>query len=66
MQWVPGALSLEVKRPRREADHLTPSSSEVNECVELYIHSLNTSSWRGAQLKEEKHRDNFAFTFIGY
>jgi hypothetical protein len=24
--------------------------------VELYIHSLNTPSWRGAQLK---HRDNF-------
>jgi hypothetical protein len=28
--------------------------------VELYLHSLNTPSWRGAQLK---HRDNFTFTF---
>jgi hypothetical protein len=28
--------------------------------VELYIHSPNTPSWRGAQLK--KHRDNFTFT----
>jgi hypothetical protein len=25
---------------------------------ELYFHSPNTSSWRGAQLK---HRDNFTF-----
>jgi hypothetical protein len=31
MQWVPGALSLGVKRPGREADHSTPSSAEVNE-----------------------------------
>jgi hypothetical protein len=28
-QWVPGALSLEVKRPEREADHPPPSSAEV-------------------------------------
>jgi hypothetical protein len=60
IQWVPGALSLGVKRPGREADHLHPSSAEVKEWVELYIHSPNTPSWRGAQLK---HRDNFIFTF---
>jgi hypothetical protein len=29
MQWVPGALSLGVKRPEREADHSPPSSAEV-------------------------------------
>jgi len=29
--------------------------------VELYLHSPNTPSWRGAQLK---HRDTFTFTFI--
>jgi hypothetical protein len=29
IQWVPGALSLGVKRPGREADHLHPSSAEV-------------------------------------
>jgi hypothetical protein len=29
IQWVPGALSLGVKRPGREADHLPPSSAEV-------------------------------------
>jgi hypothetical protein len=34
----------------READHSPPSSAEVEEWVELYIHSPNTPSWRGAQL----------------
>jgi hypothetical protein len=29
IQWVPGALSLGVKRPGREADHSPPSSAEV-------------------------------------
>jgi hypothetical protein len=29
MQWVPGALSLEVKRPVPEADHPPPPSAEV-------------------------------------
>jgi hypothetical protein len=60
IQWVPGAPSLGIKRPRREADHSLPSSAEIKECVELYLHSPNTPSWRGAQLK---HRDNFTFTF---
>jgi hypothetical protein len=31
IQWVPGALSGEVKRPVREADHSPPSSTEVKE-----------------------------------
>jgi hypothetical protein len=29
IQWVPGALSLGVKRPGHEADHSPPSSAEV-------------------------------------
>jgi hypothetical protein len=29
IQWVPGTLSLGVKRPGREADHSPPSSAEV-------------------------------------
>jgi hypothetical protein len=37
-----------------------PSSAEVKEWVELYLHSPSTPLWRGAQLK---HRDNFTFTF---
>jgi hypothetical protein len=60
IQWVPGSLSLGVKRPGREAYHSPPSSAEVKEWVELYIHSPNTPSWRGAQMK---HGDNFTFTF---
>jgi hypothetical protein len=35
----------EVKRPGCEADHSPPSSAEVKECMELYLHSPNTSSW---------------------
>jgi hypothetical protein len=31
IQWVPGALSLGVKRSGREADHSPPSSAEVKE-----------------------------------
>jgi hypothetical protein len=34
----------------READHSPPSSAEVKEWVELYLHFPNTPSWRGAQL----------------
>jgi hypothetical protein len=47
---VPGALSLEVEEPEREADHLPPSSAEVK----------NTPLWHGAQLK---HRD---FMFLPF
>jgi hypothetical protein len=61
IQWVPGALSLGVKRPGRKADHSPPSSAEVKEWVELYLYSPNTPSWSCAQLKE-KHGDNFTFT----
>jgi hypothetical protein len=44
IQWVPGALSLRVKRPGREADHSPPTTAEVKECVKLYLHSPNTLS----------------------
>jgi hypothetical protein len=57
-QWLTGDLSLEVKRPGREADHSPPSSAEVKECVELYLHSPNMPSWRGDQLKNS---DNCTF-----
>jgi hypothetical protein len=63
MQWVPGALSLGVQRPGREADHSPPFSANVKEWEELYLHSLNKRSWRGAQLK---HRDNFTLTLPWY
>jgi hypothetical protein len=48
--------------PGVKADHSPPSSAEVKEHMELYLHSSNTPSWRGAQLKI-KHRDNFTFIF---
>jgi hypothetical protein len=53
---VPGTLSLGITRPGREADNSPSSNAEVKECMELYHHSLNTPSWRGAHLK--KHSDN--------
>jgi hypothetical protein len=46
IQWIPGALSL------GEADHSHPSSAEVKECVELYLHSPSMLSWRGTQLRK--------------
>jgi hypothetical protein len=58
IQWIPRALSLGVKRRGREADHSPPSSAEVKNCVQLYLHSPNTPSWRGAKLQ---NRDNFNF-----
>jgi hypothetical protein len=59
IQWVPGTLSLGVKRSGRKADHSPPSSAEVKEYTELYLYFPNTSSWRGVQIK---HRDNFTFS----
>jgi hypothetical protein len=59
IQWIPGALSLGVKWPGGEADHSPPSSAEVTQWMELYLHSPNTPTWRCARLK---HRDNFTFT----
>jgi hypothetical protein len=50
-RWPPGVLSLGVEQPGCEADHSPPPSAEVKECVELYLHSPNTPSWRGAQFK---------------
>jgi hypothetical protein len=42
------ALSLGVKWKEHEADHSPPSSAEVKEWVELYLHSSSTPSWRDA------------------
>jgi hypothetical protein len=53
IQWVPGAFSMRVKRPGREADHSPPSSAKAKERMELYLQSPNTPSWRGVQLKKK-------------
>jgi hypothetical protein len=59
IQWVPGALSPAVKRLGRETDHSRPSSVQVKECVELYLHSQYAfMAWCLV-----KHRENFTFTF---
>jgi hypothetical protein len=50
-----------VKWLAHEADYSPPSSAEVKEWVALYLHSPNTPSWRGAQLK---HRGNFTFCLL--
>jgi hypothetical protein len=52
IQWVPGVLSLGLKQLGREVDHSPPCSAEVKELMELYLHSPNTPSWRGAELKK--------------
>jgi len=47
IEWVPGALSLWVKRLEREADHLPPSSAEVNLWSCTCTPPPHTSSRRG-------------------
>jgi len=47
----------------KTTDHSSLSSAEAKEWVELYLHSPNKPSWRGAQFK---HRENFTFTFFTY
>jgi len=59
IQWVSGAIFLGVNRPGREAHHSRPSSAEVKEWVELYLHS------RGAQLKKaEGQLYLYLFNFV--
>jgi hypothetical protein len=64
IQWVPGALSLGVKRPGREADHYPPSSSEIKEWPELYLHSTNTPSWWCAWLKAQGHLYLYLYLYL--
>jgi hypothetical protein len=62
IHWVPGALSVGVKRPGREGDHSPPSSTEVKNVwsytssppVRLHILWLSL---------KEKHNENFTFCF---
>jgi len=59
IQCVSEVLSLGLNLQRLEANYSPESYAEVKERVELYVHSPNMPSWRGAHLK---HRDIF-FTF---
>jgi len=62
IRWEAEDLSLGVERQGRAADYSPPSSAEVKERVEQYLHTPNTPSCRGDQLKH-MHRDNFTFYF---
>jgi hypothetical protein len=59
IQWVPGALSLGVKRPGCEADHSPPSSAEVKNAWSY----TSTPQYVFMAWCLVKHRDNFTFTF---
>jgi hypothetical protein len=56
-------LSLVVKQQGHEANHLPPSSAKIKECMELYLHFPNMSSWCDASVK---HRDNFTLPAVAY
>jgi hypothetical protein len=59
IQWVPGAPSLGVKRPGREADPSPQSSAEVKNAWRY----TSTSQYVFMAWCLVKHRDNFTFTF---
>jgi len=52
IQCAPRALSLGLRRLGRETDYSPPFSAEIEECVELYLHTPNTTSWRSVRLKK--------------
>jgi len=60
IQCVPGALSLGMKRPRRESDHSPPSIAEVKMCVSNYTCTLQYVFMAWCLVK---HRDNFTLYF---
>jgi hypothetical protein len=60
IQWVPGALSLRVKRPEREADHSPQSSAEVKNTWSY----ISTPPYVFMAWCLVKHRDNFTFAFL--
>jgi hypothetical protein len=60
IQWVPGALSLRVKGPGREADHSPPSSTEDNN-VWSYT---STPQYVFMAWCLFKHRDNLIYIFV--
>jgi hypothetical protein len=62
IQWVPRALFLGVKRPRREADHSPPSSAEVKNAWSY----TSTPQYVFMAWCLVKHRDNFTFTLVYY
>jgi len=62
IQWIPGTLSLGLKRPAREADHSHPASAEVNN-VWSYTSTPSTPLWRDANLKIAQRQLDLYLTF---
>jgi hypothetical protein len=60
IQWVPGALSLGVKRPGREADHSPPSGAEVKNAWSY----TSTPQYAFIVWCLVKHKDNFTFYLL--
>jgi hypothetical protein len=63
VQWVQGALFLNIKLSGREADHSPPCSAEVKGCVELHLHPPPQYFLAWCLFK---HRDNFTFYICFY
>jgi hypothetical protein len=61
IQWVPGALSLGLKRPECEASRLSPSSAEIKNAWSY----ISTAQYTFVKMCLFKHRDNFTFTIVG-
>jgi hypothetical protein len=61
IQWVPGALSLGVKRPWCETGHSSTTSVEVKNAWSCI--STPPIRLHGVVLSLEKHRNNFTLTF---
>jgi hypothetical protein len=62
IQWVPGALSLGLEWPVREADNSTPSSAKLKNAWSYT--STPQYAFMAWCLFKRKHRDSFTFTFI--
>jgi hypothetical protein len=61
-QWIPGALSLGVKRPGGEANHSPPSSAEVKNAWSY----TSTPQYVFMAWCLVKHRDNFTFYILHF
>jgi hypothetical protein len=61
IQWIPGDLSLGVKRPGREAYHSPTSNAEASAWSYTSTPPYVFMAWCLVQ-----HRDNFTFTFTFY
>jgi hypothetical protein len=62
IQWVPGALSLGVKRPVREVQHSPPSNAWKYTSTPQYAFM----AWCSVKAQEQIYLFTFTFTFTFY